>query len=61
MFGVLFYFIFFLMVLGLGCVESLDPNVEIVVPEDDHGLYALDILDPSLVSLVCWFPFALKK
>jgi len=24
--------------------------VEIVVPEDDHGLYAIDVLDPSWVS-----------
>lgn len=34
----------------LGYTESLDENVEIVVPEDDHGLYAIDILDPSPVS-----------
>lgn len=33
-----------------GYTESLDPDVEIVVPEDDYGLYAIDILDPSLVS-----------
>ncbi|CAM0952375.1 unnamed protein product [Alopecurus aequalis] len=30
-----------------GYVESLDDDVEIVVPEDDHGLFAIDILDPS--------------
>ncbi|PNT64921.1 phospholipase A(1) LCAT3 isoform X3 [Brachypodium distachyon] len=30
-----------------GCVEPLDDDVEIVVPEDDHGLFAIDILDPS--------------
>ncbi|TVU08761.1 hypothetical protein EJB05_42173, partial [Eragrostis curvula] len=30
-----------------GYVESLDDDVEIAVPEDDHGLYAIDILDPS--------------
>nr|CAB3453935.1 unnamed protein product [Digitaria exilis] len=30
-----------------GYVEPLDDDVEIVVPEDDHGLYAIDILDPS--------------
>jgi hypothetical protein len=31
-------------------VESLDEDVEIVVPEDDHGLFAIDVLDPSWVS-----------
>ncbi|XP_073112117.1 phospholipase A(1) LCAT3 isoform X3 [Elaeis guineensis] len=30
-----------------GYVESLDPDYEIVVPEDDYGLHAIDILDPS--------------
>ncbi|XP_052168598.1 phospholipase A(1) LCAT3 [Oryza glaberrima] len=30
-----------------GYVEPLDDDVEIVVPEDDHGLFAIDILDPS--------------
>ncbi|XP_062198890.1 phospholipase A(1) LCAT3 isoform X1 [Phragmites australis] len=30
-----------------GYVEPLDKDVEIVVPEDDHGLFAIDILDPS--------------
>ncbi|KAM0854292.1 hypothetical protein ACQ4PT_050520 [Festuca glaucescens] len=30
-----------------GYVESLDDDVEIVVPEDDHGLFAIDVLDPS--------------
>ncbi|KAF0914099.1 hypothetical protein E2562_026504 [Oryza meyeriana var. granulata] len=30
-----------------GYVEPLDDDVEIVVPEHDHGLYAIDILDPS--------------
>lgn len=32
-------------------MEPLDDDVEIVVPEDDHGLFAIDILDPSWVSL----------
>ncbi|KAI4302071.1 hypothetical protein L6164_035288 [Bauhinia variegata] len=32
-----------------GYTETLDKNSEIVVPEDDHGLYAIDILDPSLL------------
>ncbi|XP_073356629.1 phospholipase A(1) LCAT3 [Aegilops tauschii subsp. strangulata] len=30
-----------------GYVESLDDDVEIVVPDDDHGLFAIDVLDPS--------------
>ncbi|CAI9090833.1 OLC1v1025694C1 [Oldenlandia corymbosa var. corymbosa] len=31
-----------------GYTESLDTSSDIVVPEDDYGLYAIDILDPSL-------------
>lgn len=31
-------------------MESLDDDVEIVVPDDDHGLFAIDVLDPSWVS-----------
>ncbi|KAG5549525.1 hypothetical protein RHGRI_014752 [Rhododendron griersonianum] len=31
-----------------GYTESLDDSTEIVVPEDDYGLYAIDILDPSV-------------
>lgn len=34
-----------------GYTETLDDKSEIVVPEDDHGLYAIDILDPSWVKL----------
>ncbi|CAN6476229.1 unnamed protein product [Victoria cruziana] len=30
-----------------GYTKSLDPDIEIVVPEDDHGLYAIDVLDPA--------------
>ncbi|RZC47449.1 hypothetical protein C5167_040392 [Papaver somniferum] len=30
-----------------GYTESLDKNCEIVVPDNDYGLYAIDILDPS--------------
>ncbi|MCI02692.1 phospholipase A(1) LCAT3-like, partial [Trifolium medium] len=30
-----------------GYTESLDKKSDIVVPDDDHGLYAIDILDPS--------------
>ncbi|KAJ0014608.1 hypothetical protein Pint_21185 [Pistacia integerrima] len=30
-----------------GYTESLDDDCEIVVPDDDYGLYAIDILDPS--------------
>ncbi|GER28275.1 lecithin:cholesterol acyltransferase family protein [Striga asiatica] len=32
-----------------GYTESLDDSTEIVVPQDDYGLYAIDILDPSLL------------
>ncbi|GMH10352.1 hypothetical protein Nepgr_012193 [Nepenthes gracilis] len=31
-----------------GYAEELDESCEIVVPDDDFGLYAIDILDPSL-------------
>ncbi|XP_057784482.1 phospholipase A(1) LCAT3 isoform X2 [Salvia miltiorrhiza] len=31
-----------------GYTETLDDSTEIVVPQDDYGLYAIDILDPSL-------------
>ncbi|KAJ0972354.1 hypothetical protein J5N97_020313 [Dioscorea zingiberensis] len=30
-----------------GYTQSIDPNVEIFVPDDDYGLYAIDILDPA--------------
>ncbi|KAL9290160.1 putative phospholipase A(1) [Arabidopsis thaliana] len=30
--------------------EPLDDNIEVLVPDDDHGLYAIDILDPSWVA-----------
>ncbi|XP_051120028.1 phospholipase A(1) LCAT3-like [Andrographis paniculata] len=30
-----------------GYTEVLDDSTEIVVPQDDYGLYAIDILDPS--------------
>ncbi|KAJ7978290.1 Lecithin:cholesterol acyltransferase family protein [Quillaja saponaria] len=33
-----------------GYTETLDEKSEIVVPDDDYGLYAIDILDPSLVT-----------
>ncbi|KAL8166230.1 hypothetical protein V2J09_007729 [Rumex salicifolius] len=32
-----------------GYTEELDDDSEIVVPDDDFGLYAIDILDPSLL------------
>ncbi|KAM3360408.1 phospholipase A(1) LCAT3 [Capsicum galapagoense] len=32
-----------------GYTESLDDCTEIVVPQDDYGLYAIDILDPSAI------------
>ncbi|KAF8404329.1 hypothetical protein HHK36_009212 [Tetracentron sinense] len=42
-----------LLVSGIGgYTKSLDDNTEIVVPEDDYGLYAIDILEPSLTSII---------
>ena len=35
-----------------GYTETLDDSIELVVPEDDYGLYAIDILDPSAVRLI---------
>lgn len=32
-----------------GRTESLDANTTITVPEDRHGLYAIDVLDPDLI------------
>lgn len=32
-----------------GYTECVDDNIEILVPDDDDGLYAIDILDPSSV------------
>ncbi|XP_022973913.1 phospholipase A(1) LCAT3 [Cucurbita maxima] len=32
-----------------GYTECVDDNIEILVPNDDDGLYAIDILDPSAV------------
>ena len=37
--------------MDAGKTESLDPNTVIEVPEDRHGLYAIDVLDPDLVFL----------
>lgn len=41
-----------LQLLLAGYTEALDDNIEISVPDDDHGLYAIDILDPSWVRSV---------
>lgn len=35
-----------------GHTETLDKDTELVVPDDDYGLYAIDILDPSAVSSI---------
>lgn len=32
-----------------GYTECVDDNIELLVPDDDDGLYAIDILDPSAV------------
>ena len=37
------------VILLAGYTEPLDDNIEVLVPDDDHGLYAIDILDPSWV------------
>lgn len=34
----------------LGKSVSLDEKTRIVVPEDRYGLYAIDVLDPDMVS-----------
>ncbi|XLR07812.1 hypothetical protein S83_035750, partial [Arachis hypogaea] len=34
----------------LGYTETLDQKSDIAVPEDDHGLNAIDILDPSIFT-----------
>lgn len=39
----------YVMFLFPGYTESLDKDIEILVPDDDYGLYAIDILDPSFV------------
>ncbi|KAK6137729.1 hypothetical protein DH2020_028529 [Rehmannia glutinosa] len=41
-----------------GYTEALDDSTEITVPQDDYGLYAIDILDPSLVSFKLFFLFS---
>jgi hypothetical protein len=33
----------------VGKTKSLDPRTTIEVPDDRHGLYSCDILDPDLV------------
>ncbi|KAJ4721649.1 Lecithin:cholesterol acyltransferase family protein [Melia azedarach] len=38
-----------------GYTESLDDDTEIVVPDDDYGLYAIDVLDPSFVLKLIHF------
>lgn len=38
-----------------GYTESLDDDIEILVPDDDYGLYAIDILDPSWVKSALLF------
>lgn len=36
----------------------MDDSIEVAVPQDDYGLYAIDILDPSYVSLAVKFQIA---
>ncbi|KAK1567394.1 hypothetical protein Q3G72_011603 [Acer saccharum] len=35
-----------------GYTESLADDIELEVPDDDYGLYAIDILDPSVVKTI---------
>lgn len=42
----------FTLIYSSGYTEPLEDDAEILVPDDDYGLYAIDILDPSLVVLV---------
>ncbi|KAF6136854.1 hypothetical protein GIB67_043243 [Kingdonia uniflora] len=44
-----------------GRTVSLDPKSNIVVPEDRFGLYAIDVLDPDLVSKKCRFFASYEK
>lgn len=53
----MFWIDFDVVLVSLGYTESVDPNVEILVPDDDYGLYAIDILDPAWVS---WIFFSLN-
>lgn len=47
-----------------GKTNSLDPKTRIEVPEDRHGLYSCDVLDPSLLvplDIVCYFHNVINK
>lgn len=37
--------------LGTGKTECLDSDTHIEIPQDRYGLYAIDMLDPDMVSL----------
>ncbi|GAB2230455.1 hypothetical protein Droror1_Dr00014720 [Drosera rotundifolia] len=46
------------VLIGVGKTVSLDPRTNVVVPEDRHGLFAIDVLDPDLIlgkKLLCYF------
>jgi len=38
--------------LDTGYIDSLDLDIEIDVPDDDSGLYAIDLLDPWIQTQV---------
>ncbi|KAK0593308.1 hypothetical protein LWI29_034613 [Acer saccharum] len=38
--------------INKGYTESLADDIELEVPDDDYGLYAIDILDPSVVKTI---------
>lgn len=36
--------------LGTGKTECIDSDTHIEIPQDRYGLYAIDMLDPDMVS-----------
>lgn len=40
-----------------GYSETLNQDIDIVVPDDDYGLYAIDILDPAWVSCIRFWSY----
>lgn len=43
-----------LLGLWIGKTVTLDPDTSIEVPEDRYGLYAIDSLDPDMVSYISY-------
>lgn len=40
---------------GTGKTVSFDPKTNVMVPQDRNGLYAIDNLDPDMVSVFFFF------